>query len=194
MVSLHETSGVHRHSVLHGLRHRTMGAVWRRGGHPRRSVGRRALAYAVQLQGATPGMGQEFSSPHKTIDHGQVARHIERVYAYHRRFPGGDYLVHLHFSIGVRVQLEDAIDRNSVPVAPGAVLSWSIEVSVVLENPPCRPGRANIALYRVGTMRSPGPQRRIGVEEVEFPRSSGTRDRNAGEQPPLAKHERWCGI
>src|SRR5438309_1696064 len=66
---------------------------------------------------------------------------------------------HLHFSIRVRVQLEDAIDRNSVPVAPGAVLSWSIELSVVLEDPPCRPGRANIALYGVGTMRSPGPQR-----------------------------------
>src|SRR5439155_17212768 len=147
------------HGMTSGLRHRTMGAGWRRCGHPRRSVGPPAVAYSVQLQGATPGLGQEFSSPHKTIDHGQVACHIERVYAYHRRVSGGDYLVHLHFSIGIRAQLEDAIDRNGVPVAPGAVLSWSIELSVVLENPPCRPGRANIALDGVGAMRRPGPQR-----------------------------------
>src|SRR5437667_219517 len=81
-----------------------------------------------------------------------------KVGAYHLRFPAGDDLVHLHFSIGVKVQLKDAIDRNSIPVPLGAVLSWSIELSVVLENTPCRPGRANIALYGVGTMRGPGPQ------------------------------------
>jgi len=101
---------------------------------------------------------QELPPPQETIDHGDVARRIERVHALHLRTPIGSYFAHLDFFIRFGVQLEDAIDDNSRAVARGAVLSRSIELTVVLEDPSRRPCRANVALYGVGTMGSPGPQ------------------------------------
>src|SRR6266705_3844142 len=101
---------------------------------------------------------QELPPPQETIDHGDVARRIERVHALHLRTPIGSYSCHLHFFIRFGVQLEDAIDDNSRAIARGAVLSRSIKLTVVLENPPRRSCRANVALYGVGTMGGPGPQ------------------------------------
>src|SRR5256886_9475368 len=101
---------------------------------------------------------QDLPPPQETINPGDVARRIERVHALHLRVPIGSYFAHLDFFIRFGVQLEDAIDDNSRAVARGAVLSRSIELTVVLEDPSRRPCRANVALYGVGTMGSPGPQ------------------------------------
>ena len=142
------------------------------------------VAYSVHVEGPTPGVGPKLLSPNQTIDHGHVTRHIERMHARNLRFPVGDYFLDLDFSIGLRVQLQDAIDRHSIPIAFGAVLSGPIKLSVVLENPPRRPGRTNIALYWIAAMRSPGTQRRIRMKCVEFITSPGTIGRDVGEQPP----------
>src|SRR5947199_3533451 len=104
---------------------------------------------------------QELPPPQETIDHGDVARRIERVHALHLRPPIGSHFAHLDFFIRFGVQPEDAIDDNSRAIARGAVLRRSIELTVVLEDPSRRPCRANVALYGVGTMGSPGPQGRV---------------------------------
>src|SRR5438034_5183328 len=159
-------------------------------GHTPRRLVRPVLAYSIHVQGAIPRVGPKLLSPNKTIDHGHVTRHIERMHAHNVRLPVGDYFVYLRFSIGLRVQLKDAIDRHSIPIAFGAVLSRPIKLLVVLENPPRWPGRANIALYRVAAMRSPGTQRRIRMKCVEFIASPGTVGRDVGEQPPPSRQER----
>src|SRR2546430_11299188 len=51
---------------------------------------------------------QELPPPQETIDHGDVARRIERVHALHLRTPIGSYSAHLDFFIRFGVQLEDA--------------------------------------------------------------------------------------
>ena len=53
---------------------------------------------------------QELPSSQETIDHGNVARGIERVHALHLRTAIGSYFAHLNFFIRLGVQLEDAID------------------------------------------------------------------------------------
>src|SRR5436309_7061505 len=145
-----------------GLQRRTAAEVSTRchPGHTPRSPGRPApvVAYSIYVQGADRGVGPKLVSPNKTIDHGHVTRHIERMHARNVRPAVGDYFVYLQFSIGLWVQLKDAIDRHSIPIALGAVLSRPIKLSVALENTPRWPGRAHIALYRVVTMRSPGSQ------------------------------------
>src|SRR6267378_471165 len=93
---------------------------------------------------------------HETIDYSQVADSIERVHARHMRTPIGSYSGHLEFFIRLRVQLQDAIDRHSIAVVPGAVLRRSIRLTVLLENTPRWAGRANIALDRVAAMGRPG--------------------------------------
>src|SRR5436190_21064176 len=149
------------------------------------------VAYSVHVEGPTPGVGPKLLSPNQTIDHGHVTRHIERMHARNLRFPVGDYFLDLDFSIGLRVQLQDAIDRHSIPIAFGAVLSGPIKLSVALENPPRWPGRAHIALYRVVTMRSPGSQGGVGVKQVEFVVSPYCAvDENGCKQPPPSKQER----
>src|SRR5204863_7678611 len=72
---------------------------------------------------------QELPPPQETIDHGDVARRIERMHALHLRIPIGSYFAHLDFFIRFGVQLEDAIDDNSRAVARGAVLRRSIELT-----------------------------------------------------------------
>src|SRR5688572_24122714 len=103
----------------------------------------------------------------KAVDAGESARGVDRVCANQVRPLGLDprpCLLDERFAI----QTHDSVDRDGIPVSPGAILRGPVQLAVELKDPPRGSGTGDVGLHRIEAVRRPRPERGLCVVQMEL--------------------------
>src|SRR5690348_4652518 len=79
-----------------------------------------------------------------------------------------------------------AVQRNCMPIAFRAILTWPDQFALVIEQASCRAGRADIADDRVFWMSNPRPEQRVREEKGELTALQMLSTDSSCEQPEFA--------